>query len=255
MNHVSGTFKSIINLNYSYWERAHGAYSNIALVFHNSFFTMKSDSRLLDCLLEHKFKIVCPDIQTLMENAKNPVEAMKILADFIKDLSEKEGKQITVFAESIFAIPAFETILRYGIKIKGFAFLSPFWNFKESPFAGWLFFKSFVNKTFQQEALTGNPLELEEITGTIKQETHVRTSWIQYFRKESDTLAQKLKSFSHDHSCAVFAGEEAPCLKDNLLAGTDIKLFTYPRVMHLVVYDRYWKNVQIDIDKWLSSLK
>lgn len=263
MNHIRSTWKGAqgLPLAYEYWEKSQGSYRWIALVLEDPLMPLRENQRLLDFLLERRFKVYAVSWPTHSGQAlgAHGLKALSSqLAAFIRHLSESQSLPIVALPQSFHALPFLACFLDFRPPLRAVAFLSPVFalpiglSAKRTCFLA----KELTLRVAREDlALPGFEADmgLQQSPSLL----HFPRRLIRELERRQTILAQGLSELSSASPCAVFSGED-----DRLLGLADLSqvkacstadCFRYPRMRHLNCLDHHWDNLAQDLLLWLDS--
>lgn len=255
MNHVSATFKSShgVELLYNYWESGHGLYARIAFVFHNPFIQIEKDGRFIQFLLANKFKVVAVDLSSCMDKKNTYEKVMSALAEFFIFTEKQEKRPCALFAESVWSLPLLVQQKKYPFAFKCSVFLSPIFDWTTSKFSGCLFFKTGLKFHVTIDQLSGSQEELSGMENIVKKDVFINKNWIVEMRKATSDFSELENVFLSRIPTSVYCGDDDSFFSKEKSFGPDAEFHSYPRIKHLLVYDKYWKHLFTDLERWFSA--
>ncbi|RKX81497.1 MAG: hypothetical protein DRP57_11795 [Spirochaetes bacterium] len=271
MNHIQSQFKTEegVSIPYHSWEIRQGGYKWVALVLQGPFLAANKNKRFIDFLLEKYFKVYAPDIPEMTvasgrtANYGGLREYAVNIESFRAFVEKKEGSlPIIPFVFSLSALPFLYYYFNVRPPVRAFALFSPIFDCTGTLFGSSFLFKKRLNLKYHSSSILSDTVsERSEIEKEIERNGSVSKKLVKELKKLSVNYPGKLEMAHTDVNVGIFFGEadslislsSINALKDNLKAGR-VSLYSYPRVKHILFYDKYWKRTEDDLSLFLSGL-
>ena len=274
MNHVKTYYKTGegVDIHYHSWEVRQGGYKWIALVLEGPYLPVDKNKRMVEFLLKKYFKVYSPGIPEITsivskETSYNGNGGLRRylanIGSFRSFIEEREGDMPVIpFVFSISALPFLYYYFNVLPPFKAFVLFSPVLDYKMPPVNGPLFLKRRVKVRYKSsEILSDTEEERRTVEPLITGDNSVSKKLVKDLRREFKKFPGDLPVTPDSVSIGVYYGEADVLTSvsrieglQNRLKNGKLEIFKYPRMKHIIFYDKYWKKMEDDLNLFFSGL-